>query len=227
MDSHAHAGSWGPENITKETRVINQDDQARSTEFCDRMFNIINDGGLALMISIGHQTGLFDVMATLPSATSEEIATAAQLNERYTREWLAAMVSGRIVEYASAEKRYLLPSDHSSWLTRAAGMNNLAAHTQGIAMLGEMEEKIVQCFKNGGGVPYVEYIGLHNILESIDESETKKIIIKEIISIYHMSERLEEGIQVADMGCGIGDLLIPMAMQFPNSNFVGYDLSSE
>jgi SAM-dependent methyltransferase len=40
-------------------------------------------------------------------------------------------------------------------------------------------------------------------------------------------ERLEEGIDVLDVGCGSGRALNLMARSFPNSRFVGYDLSDE
>jgi hypothetical protein len=62
----------------------------------------MNAGSLMFMISIGHQTGLFDTLADLPPSTSAQIADAAGLDERYVREWLAAMVVGRILEYDSA-----------------------------------------------------------------------------------------------------------------------------
>ena len=54
-------------------------DLARAEAFGGRIVQILNDGALCLMISIGHRTGLFDVMAGLPAATSEEIAVAAGL----------------------------------------------------------------------------------------------------------------------------------------------------
>lgn len=44
-------------------------DQAKTDVFADRMLNILNDGALALMTSIGHRTGLFDVMSNLPPAS--------------------------------------------------------------------------------------------------------------------------------------------------------------
>ena len=47
--------------------------------FADRLMDLSNSGLLALMVSIGHRTGLFDVMATLPAATSVEIADHAGL----------------------------------------------------------------------------------------------------------------------------------------------------
>ena len=50
------------------------------------------------MISVGHRTGLFDTMRGAPPLTSSELAAKAGLNERYVREWLGAMVTGRVVE---------------------------------------------------------------------------------------------------------------------------------
>ena len=60
----------------------------------EKMIGAINGAGLAMMTSIGHRTGLFDVMSNLPSSTASEIASAANLSERYVREWLGAMTTG-------------------------------------------------------------------------------------------------------------------------------------
>ena len=73
-----------------------------STEFAERMLRTMNEAALALMVSVGHRTGLFDVMAAMPAATSAEIASRASLDERYVREWLAVMTTGRVVEHDGA-----------------------------------------------------------------------------------------------------------------------------
>ena len=49
-------------------------DVGKVEEFGAQMAAFINGGAAALMLSIGHQTGLFDVMAGLPLSTSEQIA---------------------------------------------------------------------------------------------------------------------------------------------------------
>src|SRR6188472_2087646 len=74
-------------------------DGTRAEEFAGRTLRILNDGMLTLLISVGHQSRLFDTMAELEAATSEEIARAAGLDERYVREWLAGMTVGGIVEH--------------------------------------------------------------------------------------------------------------------------------
>src|SRR5213594_1821534 len=73
-------------------------DQQKAEAFAGQMIGILNGGMLALMTSVGHRTGLFDKMATMPPATSEQIASSAGLTERYVREWLGSMVTGGIVE---------------------------------------------------------------------------------------------------------------------------------
>ncbi len=83
-------------------------DRKWAEAFAGRMIGVLNDGALALMTSIGHRTGLFDTMAKLPPSTSEEIASAANLDERYVREWLAAMTVGRIAEYDPEDGKYSL-----------------------------------------------------------------------------------------------------------------------
>ena len=83
---------------------------------------MMNEAALALMVSVGHRTGLFDAMAQLPPATSDQIASAAGLDERYVREWLGAMTTGRITEHDAAAGTYTLPAAHAAWLTRAAGV---------------------------------------------------------------------------------------------------------
>ena len=123
-------------------------------EFAERIVGVLNSATLALMTSIGHRTGLFDRLAELPPATSEEIAAAAGLHERYVREWLGAMVTSRIIDYDAVTATYRLPPEHAACLTRAAGPDNLAMLMQYVALLGNVEDAVVACFHTGGGVPY-------------------------------------------------------------------------
>ena len=89
-------------------------------EFAERMLRTMNEAALALMVSVGHRTGLFDVMAGMPAATSAEIAVKAGLDERYVREWLAVMTTGRIVQHDGASGSYSLPAGHAASARRAA-----------------------------------------------------------------------------------------------------------
>jgi 2-polyprenyl-3-methyl-5-hydroxy-6-metoxy-1,4-benzoquinol methylase len=203
-------------------------DQAKAEVFAGKMLQTLNDGFLALLISVGHRTGLFDAMAGLPASTSQQIADAANLNERYVREWLGGMVVGGIVEYDPATGTYQLPPEHAGLLTRAAGLNNMAFFSQYIALTGLVEAQIIACFRNGGGVPYAAYPEF----QALQAEESTPLYDTALVSgmlplVPGLVERLEAGIAVADVGCGQGHAVNVMAQAFPNSRFVGYDFSEE
>ena len=126
-------------------------DQERLNAFAEEMVAILNHAGLALMVSLGHRSGLFEKMATLAPSTSVQIASAAPLNERYVREWLGALVTGGVVDYDPEQQTYDLPPEHAAFLTRAAGGDNIANSVQFVPMLGAVEDPVLACFRHGGG----------------------------------------------------------------------------
>ncbi len=118
------------------------------------------------MIDIGHKTGLFEALAQAPG-TSDEIAARAGLQERYVREWLGAMATGGIVEYATDSRRFTLTPEHAACLT-GPGSRNLAPGSQNLAMLARRLPRVAECFRAGGGVPYAEF--RPDFTESMDAS---------------------------------------------------------
>ncbi len=84
---------------------MNDHENSSSLGFQEYMVDVINKGSLSLMLSLGHRVGLFDTMVSLPPSTSKQIAIASNLDERYVREWLAAMVVGKIVNYDFSNNR--------------------------------------------------------------------------------------------------------------------------
>jgi 2-polyprenyl-3-methyl-5-hydroxy-6-metoxy-1,4-benzoquinol methylase len=203
-------------------------DPARAEAFAGRLLAALNDGALCLMISIGHRTRLFDVMSRMPAGTTEEIARAAGLNERYVREWLGAMVTGRVVNLDSRTGKFSLPAEHAAFLARSAGANNMAAFTQYIAALGSVEDDVVECFAKGGGVPYSRYPRFHEVMaEDSGQSVVSSLESHILPLVPGLTRRLEAGIRVLDVGCGRGLVPIRLAELYPSSRFVGMDLSEE
>jgi SAM-dependent methyltransferase len=203
-------------------------DQARSEAFAERMLGIINGGALALMTSIGHRAGLFDTMATLPPASSAELAAAAGLSERYVREWLGAMVTGSIVSYDPAARTYHLPAEHAVWLTRAASPNNLATTCQFIPLMGAVEGQILAAFRSGGGLHYHEYPRFHEVMAEDSAQTVLSALFDAILPLVPgLGAALVEGSDVLDLGCGRGLALIALASAFPRSRFTGYDLGAD
>jgi 2-polyprenyl-3-methyl-5-hydroxy-6-metoxy-1,4-benzoquinol methylase len=209
--------------------TMKQMDQAKAEAFALKMIGVLNGGALALMTSIGHRTGLFDVMAKLTEpSSSEQIALAATLNERYVREWLGAVVTGGVVEYNPVDRTYRLPPEHAAFLTRAASPNNMAVTAQFVPLLGAVEDQIIESFRRGGGVPYSAYPRFHEVMAEESDQTVGAALMDSILPLASgVVEALRLGTHVLDIGCGSGRSLIRMAEAFPLSRFTGYDFSEE
>ena len=202
-------------------------DRTRVQEFARRLFSHYTSGVLTLMIDIGHKTALFDALAKGPG-TSAEIAERAGLDERYVREWLAAMATGGVVEYDAREQTFLLPAEHAVCLTGTSS-RNLAASSQVLAMLATRLPKVAACFRTGGGVPYADF---RPDFTAYQDAAWRLLydglLVKGFLpAAKGIPERLAAGIRVADFGCGTGHAVNVMAREYPWSIFVGYDIAED
>lgn len=197
-------------------------------EFTERITAAIDGASLTLLLSIGHQTGLLDTMAGQAPATSEQIAEAAGLNERYVREWLAGMTTGRVVDYDPDTATYSLPAQRAKVLTREAGPDNLALVTLLVPVLAEVEQKIIGCFRAGGGLPYSEFPRFHALMAEQSGVVYDTALVDVVLPLVDgLVERLRSGADVADFGCGSGHAINVMAQAFPASRFTGIDFSEQ
>lgn len=200
-------------------------DEEKKEKFAGRMIGVLNDASLALMVSLGHRTGLFDTMETLAPSTSEAIAESAGLNERYVREWLGAMATAKVVEYDAKARTYVLPKEHAASLTRSSGAANLAPWLRFVPFVARVEDQVVDCFRRGGGVPYAEYVGFSEAMHEASAPMFEAVLMGEVLPMTpDISRKLQSGIDVLEVGCGTGHALMLMAKQFPESRFTGYDL---
>ncbi len=203
-------------------------DRAKAEAFAGRLLTALNNGALCLMVSVGHRTGLFDLMSRMAPATSAEIAARAGLTERYVREWLGAMVTGGVADVDSTGTRYALPAEHAASLTRAAAADNVAVFAQYIAVMGGVEDAIVECFQKGGGVPYERFPRFHAVMaEDSGQSVLSSLESHVLPLVPGLTDRLANGIRVLDVGCGSGRIMNRLAELYPNSRFTGMDLSPE
>ncbi|HVP27621.1 MAG TPA: class I SAM-dependent methyltransferase [Myxococcota bacterium] len=203
-------------------------DEAKTAAFMARLVDVLNGGALSLMISIGHRTGLFDVMARLAPSSSDTIAARAGLSERYVREWLGALVTGGIVEYEPAARVYRLPPEHAAALARDARGANLAGTAQCISLLGAVEDEVVGCFERGDGIPHTSFERFQCAMAEERDRTVAPRLVEEVLPLVPGARSgLVTGIDVLDVGCGSGRALHMLAHSFPNSRFTGIDLSVE
>ncbi len=197
-------------------------------EFGTRFLTILNHGALAVMISIGHRTGLFAAMSKTGPATSHELAAQAMLHERYVREWLGAMTCGGIASCDETGSVFTLVPAAAEMLGGGNGAESLAYLAQYVGMMGSVEDKVIDCFHRGGGVPYSAYPRFHEVMACDSKQTVVDPLFDHLLPLVPgISLALHNGIDVLDIGCGRGKALLKMAARFPNSRFTGWDLSVE
>lgn len=200
----------------------------KAEAFAGQMLETFNQSSLSLMISLGHRTKLFDQMSENGPATYQEIAEKGKFNSRYIKEWLAAMTTGKIVTYDPAEKTYSLPAEHAAFLTTSACSDNFAMLFQYIPVMAHVEDDLLHCFTNGGGVPYEKFHRFHEVMAEESGQNFRNNMVTQILPLLGDGiERLEKGIQVLDLGCGSGTAVNTLAKVFPKSSFTGVDLCKE
>lgn len=192
----------------------------------ERLVRILDDGAIAVLGSIGYQTGLFEALATLPPATSAQVADAAGLDERYVREWLGGVVTAGFVDWDPAARTYALRPDHAPFLTGPSA-DNMARALRFVTLMGEVTPKVVEKFRTGGGLTYDEYPGFHDVQAEDSGAVNDAALVDAIVPLTGLVDRLSEGIDVADIGCGEGHAVNLLAREFPASRFWGFDFSPE
>ena len=140
-------------------------EKSKTEQFSERTLQIINHAALALMMSIGHRTRpVRHDGGPAARRSAAQIATPAQLNERYVREWLGAMVTGGIVEYDAG--RGLVPfAAGARRVPDAGGEPEQRRRDDAVgAVLGAAEDAVVEAFHHGRGVPYSAYPRFHAVM---------------------------------------------------------------
>ena len=198
------------------------------------MIDILNYGAINLAMAIGYRTGLFDVMDTFDSPQNiGDISDQAGLNPRYVQEWLGIMTTAEIVELSQKEdeNQYFLPKHCGDLITRRAGNSNLGVYTQEIPLLTTCAmEAVIEGFSSGEGVTYDHYPKFQAFMSQLANAKHRQALINKFLPSVENSrifQRLKAGIQVCDLGCAEGVAVILMAESFPQSRFVGIDISSE
>ncbi len=206
---------------------MEQVDRQRVKEFAGKLLGIYTGSVLTKLIGVGHETGLFEAAAGGPG-TSVQIAERAGLNERYVREWLGAMATSGVFTYDPASRRYALPPEHAALLTGHSA-RNFAPMSQMLNHFGTHLKQLIQCFRDGGGIPYSAF---RPEFTKVMDDTWRRIYDEHLLTGFlaaapEIPERLTSGIRVADIGCGTGHTINLMGRAYPRSTFVGYDLAED
>ena len=203
--------------------------------FASKISDVLNSAALNLALALGYRTGLLDVMDEINTPTTVSvIAKKSGLNERYINEWLGVMVCGDVIELSSdnrGEDLFFLPKEHGDFITRRAGNENLGVYTQEVPLLTSCAfDSVTEKFSSGEGISYQNYPAFQAFMSELANAKHRQVLVDKFLPSVdggRLVDKMQSGIRVCDLGCGEGVALILMAESFPNSEFVGFDISGD
>jgi len=183
-------------------------------------------GSLGLLMAyMGDRLDLYSALAELGEATSEKLAESTGLQERYVREWLSSNAAAGYVNYAAATSTFSMSPEQAVVFSAEGHPACMQGFFQAVVSAYLDEPKVTDVFRSGDGLPWSDHspclfcgterffrpLYAHNLVESW------------LPALDGVSEKLERGAKVADVGCGHGSSTIIMAQRYPNSTFHGFD----
>lgn len=199
--------------------------------FSFAVFSKLEGAVTAGMIHLGDRLGLYQSMASRPEGdTSSSLASHLNLHERWVREWLHNQVAARIVsckDISASDPIFFLTPEAICVLATpshpAYGMGMFHRLPQTMNALNDMPES----FRTGLGHDYDSHgpEGAVGIEKSFEPWNQNFLIPYVVPALSGVQEKLENGARVADIGCGAGGLSLLLGRTFPNSSFIGYDIS--
>ena len=187
------------------------------------------DFGAAMTVAlayIGDRLGIFKAMAEGVPMTSADIARRTHLEERYVREWASTMAAAGYLEYRPADATFRMNTEQAMVLAREDNTFFTAGAFQYAVACYRQIPRLTEAFQHGGGVPFADFGP--EIMEAIERlfqaGYETWVAAQWIPAVRDVHERLSAGGEAAEVGCGAGQCIIPVASAYANSRFFGYDV---
>ncbi len=202
-------------------------DETRLAEFMGKALTDLAAAESAAVAYVGDRLGLYRALAGADSMTASELATATGTNERLVLEWLGNQTAGGYVEHSAG--RFSLPAEHALALADSGSPVYIAGVFEIIASMWADTGRIEAAFRGDGGVAWGEhderlYSGVERFFTPAYRAN---LVSTWLPALDGVTDRLQAGARVADVGAGYGVSTTLLAEAFPASTFVGYDVHAE
>ncbi|MGH3385285.1 MAG: class I SAM-dependent methyltransferase [Nocardioidaceae bacterium] len=203
---------------------------SRREDLAERLFAAFLSGAELLSVDLGRRLGLYEVLRQYGPVTAAELARAAEIAERYAREWLEQQAVAGILDVAAETgqadtRRYVLPDGHASALLDPEDPANLMATAPMLTGLALTLPAVVEAYRTGGGVTYADFgTEIRHGISGLNRPVFATELPGWLATMPDVAERLTAGGSVLDAGCGVGWSSITIARTFPRTQVKGIDL---
>lgn len=184
---------------------------------------------LAALVVIGDRLGLYRALATGGALSAAELAASTGTHERYVREWLNAHAASGYVHYLADSGRYQLSAEQAMLFAQEDSPAFIVGGFQTALAAGRIVDRLTDAFRTGDGIGWHEHHPdmFPGCARFFRVGYLNHLVQEWIPALDGVQARLEAGIRVADVGCGVGYSTLIMARAFPKSQFIGFDYHAE
>ena len=202
-------------------------DREAARAFIDRFVEMAAGTTTIALLAVADRTQLLRGMAGKGPLGVDEIAEATKLQARYVKEILSGLAAGGVVDYDPEHQTFALSDEHAACVADDDSPYSMGGWLDMLpAALGKIPE-IAEATRHGGGVAFDKFAD--EMVRGIDRSNgpSMRLLLtrKWLPTMPELVAKLELGARIADVGCGSGAASIAMALAYPASTVVGYDIS--
>lgn len=203
-------------------------DRAKIDGFLDRFVELASGATTIGLLAVADRAGLSRHLGEVGGGTASELAEGAGLDSRYVEEIMSGLAAAGVVDYDPEEGRFDLPPEHALFLSDESSPYFMAGFFDMIPAFFAQIDGVATATRVGGGVPFEDYgdAAVRGIARAHTAAQNAFLISRWLPAVPGLTARLEEGIRVADVGCGSGTAAILMARAFPKTQIAGFDVSA-
>ncbi|HAM02245.1 MAG TPA: SAM-dependent methyltransferase [Acidimicrobiaceae bacterium] len=200
-------------------------DEQRLEQLMGTMVGYMTGGAVCFSVWLGDELGLYRAMAGSGPLSADDVASKSKCNPRLVREWLDGQAAGGLVHYDAAKDTYELSEEAAMALADDESPAFVARAMNAFGSMFIDMEKVRDAFRGDGALSWKDH---HPCLFSGTEwffrtGYRAMLATAWIPALDGVSEKLAQGANVADVGCGHGASVVVMAEAFPNSKIAGFD----
>ena len=204
-------------------------DRDRIEAFLERFVGLASGATTIGLLAVADRSGLLARMRDDGSGSVDSLAAGAGLETRYVREILSGLTAAGVIDYEPATEVFTLPPEHALFLADEDSPYFMGGWLDMLPAVMSRVDEVARATREGGGVGFDEFGP--DLVRGIDRgngpSQRVFLVNRWLPAVPGLVERLQAGLVVADVGCGVGTAALAMARAFPASSVHGFDVSAE
>ena len=154
----------------------------------------------------------------------QDLAVAANVHERYLREWLSHQAASNYLAYDPASHTFTLPPEQAMLFADEDSPATMLGAFDSVAAWADGRTKVQAAFRKGGGVAWGDFGPcLFCAVARFFRPGYLQNLVPNWLPALDGVVMKPRWARVADVCCGHGWSTVLMAQAFPNSQFFGFD----